>query len=166
VCRPWVKESAFASGSENLVLQRPGAGYNKIDFDACTNNNVAVCNVPGSRSTASAALTLLLGLAKKLPQQEGLLRNGRWDRQYEVIGNDLVGKILGIVARYRTECGCLGQDHVAQETGKGDTPNRIADADGLPTQNLDNWPATGSMVPMASHKVTESPRWLKCWRVC
>lgn len=105
VCRPWVKESAFALGAENLVIiERAGAGYDKIDLDACTRNNVVVCNVPDSltHSTASAALTLLLALAKKLPQQERLVKNGRWDQQYEVVGDDLVGKTLGIVGLGKT----------------------------------------------------------------
>ncbi len=105
VCRPWVRESAFASGAENLVIiERAGAGYDKIDLDACTRNDVVVCNVPDSltHSTASAALTLLLALAKKLPQQERLVRSGHWDRQYEVVGDDLIEKTLGIVGLGKT----------------------------------------------------------------
>jgi phosphoglycerate dehydrogenase-like enzyme len=105
VCRPWVRESAFAAGAENLVIiERAGAGYDKIDLDACTRNEVVVCNVPDSltHSTASAALTLLLALAKRLPQQERVVRSGRWDQQYEVVGDDLIGKTLGIVGLGKT----------------------------------------------------------------
>lgn len=105
VCRPWVRESAFALGAENLVIiERAGAGYDKIDLDACARNDVVVCNVPDSltHSTASAALTLLLALAKRLPQQERLVRSGRWDQQYEVVGDDLIEKTLGIVGLGKT----------------------------------------------------------------
>ena len=104
-CRPWVQESAFLNGADNLiVIARAGAGYDKIDLDACTRNNVLVFNVPDAltHSTASAAFTLLLALAKKLPQQEALVRSGRWDRQSEVYGDDLIGKTLGIIGLGKT----------------------------------------------------------------
>lgn len=39
-----------------------------------------------------------------------------------------------------------------KKQGKGIPPNWITDADGLPTSNLEDWPASGSMMPMASHK--------------
>jgi phosphoglycerate dehydrogenase-like enzyme len=44
----------------------------------------------------------MLALAKKLPQQEDLVRTGRWDRQAEVLGDDLIGKTLGIVGLGKT----------------------------------------------------------------
>jgi phosphoglycerate dehydrogenase-like enzyme len=105
IFRPWVKASAFANGAENLVvLARAGAGYDKIDLAACTANDVVVFNAPDTltHSTASAAFTLMLALAKKLPQQEDLVRTGRWDRQAEVLGDDLIGKTLGIVGLGKT----------------------------------------------------------------
>jgi phosphoglycerate dehydrogenase-like enzyme len=105
VLRPWVKASAFANGAENLVvLARAGAGYDKMDVAACTAHDVLVFNSPDTltHSTASAALTLLLALAKKLPQQQGLVRTGRWDRQVEALGDDLIGKTLGIIGLGKT----------------------------------------------------------------
>jgi phosphoglycerate dehydrogenase-like enzyme len=105
IFRPWVKASAFRGGAEHLVaFARAGAGYDKIDLEACTANDVVVFNAPDTltHSTASAALTLLLALAKKLPQQQSLVRSGRWDRQAEFVGDDLVGKTLGIVGLGKT----------------------------------------------------------------
>jgi phosphoglycerate dehydrogenase-like enzyme len=105
IFRPWVKASAFARGAENLVvLARAGAGYDKIDIGACTENDVVVCNAPDTltHSTASAAFTLLLALAKRLPQQERLARTGRWDLQAETLGDDLIGKTLGIIGLGKT----------------------------------------------------------------
>ncbi len=105
IFRPWVKASAFANGAENLVvLARAGAGYDKIDLTACTANDVVVFNAPDTltHSTASAALTLLLALAKKLPQQQELVRTGRWDRQSEFFGDDLTGRTLGIIGLGKT----------------------------------------------------------------
>ena len=105
IFRPWVKASAFVHGADNLVvLARAGAGYDKIDIPACTANDVVVFNAPDTltHSTASAAFTLLLALAKKLLQQQNLVRTGRWDRQAEFLGDDLVGKTLGIIGLGKT----------------------------------------------------------------
>jgi phosphoglycerate dehydrogenase-like enzyme len=105
IFRPWVKASAFAEGAEELVvIARAGAGYDKIDLEACTANDVVVFNVPDglTHSTASAALTLLLALAKKLPQQQKLVRTGMWNLQPDVYGDDLTGKTLGIIGLGKT----------------------------------------------------------------
>jgi phosphoglycerate dehydrogenase-like enzyme len=100
VLRPWVKREAFAHGAENLVvIGRSGAGYDKIDVQACSDNDVALFNAPLAlnHSTASAALMYMLALAKKLPQQEKITRAGRWDLQAEVMGHELQGRTLGII---------------------------------------------------------------------
>ncbi len=105
IFRPWVKASAFVNGAENLVvLARAGAGYDKIDIAACTKNDVALFNAPDTltHSTASAAFTMMMALAKKLWQQQDLVRRGTWDRQSEFLGDDLVGKTLGIIGLGKT----------------------------------------------------------------
>lgn len=105
IVRPWLKASAFNLGAPNLVIvARAGVGYDKIDIGACTQNDVVVCNAPDSltHSTASAAFTLMLALAKKLPQQRAIAANCQWDLQPTVYGDDLVGKTLGIIGWGRT----------------------------------------------------------------
>ncbi len=100
VLRPWVKKSTFAAGAEDLfVIGRSGAGYDKIDLDACTEAGVAVFNAPLAlnHSTASSALLFMLALAKRLFQQDRITRLGRWDSQAEVLGHEILGRTLGIV---------------------------------------------------------------------
>lgn len=100
IFRPWVKASAFANGADNLVvIGRAGAGYDKIDLPACTENDVAVFNAPDTltHSTASSAFVLILALAKRLTEQERLVRQGRWDLQAQFMGSDLPGMTLGII---------------------------------------------------------------------
>jgi phosphoglycerate dehydrogenase-like enzyme len=100
ICRPWVKPSAFSAGADKLVaIGRAGIGYDKIDVAACTANDVIVFNSPYglTHSTASAALLLILGLSKRLPLQERIVREYRWDLQKDAIGDDLAGQTLGIV---------------------------------------------------------------------
>ena len=81
------------------MIGRSGAGYDKIDLDACTENGVAVFNAPLAlnHSTASSALLFMLALAKRLFEQDRLTRQGRWDRQADVLGAEIFGRTLGIV---------------------------------------------------------------------
>jgi phosphoglycerate dehydrogenase-like enzyme len=100
ICRPWVKPSAFARGAGQLVaIGRAGIGYDKIDVAACTANDVVVFNSPYglTHSTAVAALFFILGLSKRFPLQERIVREYRWDLQKDAIGDDLAGGTLGIV---------------------------------------------------------------------
>jgi phosphoglycerate dehydrogenase-like enzyme len=100
IFRPWVKASTFARGAERLtVIGRAGAGYDKLDLAACTENDVAVFNAPDTltHATASSAFILMLALAKRLPEQQAMVRDGRWDLQPATMGLDLPGKTLGIV---------------------------------------------------------------------
>jgi phosphoglycerate dehydrogenase-like enzyme len=100
VLRPWVTPDSFAEGASDLVvIGRSGAGYDKIDLAACTENGVAVFNAPKAlyHSTASAALLFMLALAKRLPDQERIARQGHWDQQAAVVGGEIQGRTLGIV---------------------------------------------------------------------
>lgn len=100
VLRPWVKRNTFAKGAGDLVvIGRSGAGYDKVDVAACTENDVALFNAPLAlnHATASSALLFMLALAKRLHLQERIARAGRWDLQAEVMGSELQGRTLGIV---------------------------------------------------------------------
>jgi phosphoglycerate dehydrogenase-like enzyme len=100
VLRPRVRRGTFARGAGDLVvIGRSGAGYDKVDVEACTDNDVALFNAPLALNhpTASAALLFMLALAKKLPRQERVAREGRWERQAEVMGDEIQGRTLGII---------------------------------------------------------------------
>ena len=100
VLRPWVKRSTFAEGAGDLVvIGRSGAGYDKIDLDACTEHGVAVFNAPMALNhpTASSALLFMLALSKRLFEQDTLTREGRWDRVSTVMGSEIRGRTLGII---------------------------------------------------------------------
>src|SRR5262245_47957659 len=55
VLRPWVKERTLAAASELIVIGRSGAGYDKIDVEACTKHNVALFNAPLALNHATAS---------------------------------------------------------------------------------------------------------------
>ena len=65
---------------------------------------MAVFNAPTAlnHSTASAALLFMLALAKRLPDQERIVRQGHWDQQAAVLGSEIQGRTLGIVGLGRT----------------------------------------------------------------
>ena len=105
VCRPWIKASAFADGAADLVaIGRAGIGYDKLDLQASTANDVVVFNSPHgmTHSTSSAALLFILALSKRLPMQERIAREYRWDLQKDAVGDDLIGQTLGIVGLGQT----------------------------------------------------------------
>jgi phosphoglycerate dehydrogenase-like enzyme len=95
-----VQESAFAQGTDDfLAIARVGIGTDKIDLDACTRSDVVVFNAPDGlvHSTASAAMTLILAMAKKLIWQERMARSGSWANQADVTGDDITAMTLGLI---------------------------------------------------------------------
>jgi D-3-phosphoglycerate dehydrogenase len=80
------------------VIGRAGTGVDNIDLDAATAAGVVVINTPGGNAVAAAEHTfsLLLALARSVPQANRDLREGRWERK-KYVGVEVAGKTLGIV---------------------------------------------------------------------
>ena len=99
VLRPYIRPHMF-EGADNLtIIGRSGAGYDKINVQACTDNDVLLFNLPNTlnHSTASSALMFILALTKNLMAQDRITRQGRWDLQSEVLGTEIERKTLGII---------------------------------------------------------------------
>jgi len=73
-----------------------GTGTDNIDLAAAARHGVTVTNTPAvsAASIAEHALTLMLALARRIPQQDAAVREGSWPRGQ---GIELRGKTLGIV---------------------------------------------------------------------
>lgn len=99
VLRPHVKRHIFKNAPDLIAIGRSGAGYDKVDVTACTEHDVVLFNMPMAlnHSTASTALLFMLALAKRLPEQERIIRAGRWDLQAKVMGSEIEGRTLGII---------------------------------------------------------------------
>src|SRR5207248_8642180 len=84
------------------VIGRAGVGIDNVDVEAATRRGVIVMNAPGGNtiSTAEHAFSLLLCVARKIPQADMMLRAGKWDRQ-NLEGVELFNKTLGIVGMGR-----------------------------------------------------------------
>ena len=83
------------------VVSTMAVGYDHIDVDAATSHNVLVTNTPGvlTETTADLAFALLLAAARRLPESERAIREGRWTTWSPafLLGRDISGATLGIV---------------------------------------------------------------------
>jgi glyoxylate reductase len=83
------------------VVSQLAVGYDNIDVEAATEKGVLVCNTPGvlTDATADLAFALMLGQARRLPEADEALREGRWGLWSPtfMLGHDLRDKTLGIV---------------------------------------------------------------------
>lgn len=82
-----------------LAVSTTGAGYDTVDVDACTAAGVVAINQSGGNKEAAAehALAMMLSLSKRVVEADRAMRRDRnWQRN-EFLGNDLLGKTVGIV---------------------------------------------------------------------
>lgn len=85
--------------AKNLkIIGRAGVGVDNIDLEAATAKGIVVMNTPGSSSitTAEHTFSLMLALAKNIPQADASLKGGRWEKG-KFVSVELAGKTLGIV---------------------------------------------------------------------
>src|ERR1043166_10265561 len=95
--------ASIINAATNLrAIGRAGVGVDNVDVEAATRRGVIVMNAPGGNtiSTAEHAFSLLLCVARKIPQADALLRGGKWDRK-NLEGGELFNKVLGIVGMGR-----------------------------------------------------------------
>ncbi len=80
------------------VVGRAGVGVDNVDVDAATEHGVVVMNTPGGNtvSTAELTFTMILSLARKVPQASASMAAGQWDRK-KFQGRELSGKTLGVL---------------------------------------------------------------------
>ena len=93
-----VSSEIVASAVKMKVIGRAGAGVDNIDCDAATRRGIIVMNTPGGNtiSTAEHTVSLLLSLARNIPQACDSIRQGKWERK-KFTGMELFGKTIGII---------------------------------------------------------------------
>ncbi len=90
-----------AAGPQLKIVASMSVGFDHIDLKAAKDKGVAVTNTPGTLDNAVAehTITLILSLAKSIPQADAFVRAGKykgWDPKL-FVGPELAGKTLGIV---------------------------------------------------------------------
>jgi len=90
------------AGTKLRVVGRAGVGVDNVDVETATRRGVVVLNAPGGNtvSTAEHAFSLLLSVARKIPQADANVRDKKWDKK-NFEGVELYNKTLGIIGMGR-----------------------------------------------------------------
>src|SRR6266478_2313866 len=84
------------------VVGRAGVGVDNVDVECATQRGIVVMNTPGGNTISTAELTfsMLMALARKIPQAHASMKAGEWNRK-AFQGVELYGKTLGILGMGR-----------------------------------------------------------------
>ncbi len=107
-----------AAGDQLKVIANVAVGYDNVDMATATRHGILVTNTPGvlTESTADLTFALLLAVARRVPEAERYLRDGRW-QQWKIdmlCGHDVHARTLGIVG-----LGRIGQAVARRAAGFG-----------------------------------------------
>jgi D-3-phosphoglycerate dehydrogenase len=93
-----VTKEVIEAGKKLKVIGRAGVGVDNVHIPSATQKGIIVMNTPGGNTTSAAELTmsLIMALARNIPQAVHSLKAGRWDRS-KYMGTELAGKVVGIV---------------------------------------------------------------------
>ncbi len=95
----FVSRSLMESSPGIQVVGRHGVGLDNLDIPAATELGIWVVSTPeaNSESVAEHFVSLALMLSRKVSQSMRALKAGRWEDRNLYIGQELFGKVLGIV---------------------------------------------------------------------
>ena len=97
-----VSAKALAAATRLKVIGRAGVGVDNVNVEAATERGIVVMNTPGGNtiSTAEQTFSLMLSLARKIPQAHASMIAGKWDKK-SFEGTELCGKTLGVIGMGR-----------------------------------------------------------------
>lgn len=86
------------AASRLKVVGRAGVGLDNVDLKAATKKGIIAMNTPGGNTTSTAehAFSLIMALARNIPQAHGSMKAGKWERS-KFQGVELYGKTLGVI---------------------------------------------------------------------
>ncbi len=93
-----VTAEVIQAGKQLKVVGRAGVGVDNVDVEAATAHGIVVMNTPTGNTitTAEHTISLLLALAKNIPQAVASLQGGRWEKG-KFLNVELYNKTLGII---------------------------------------------------------------------
>ena len=108
-----VTPKILANAKKLKVIGRAGIGVDNVDIPAATAKGIIVMNTPfgNSITTAEHAITLMLALARQIPQADASTQAGKWEKN-RFMGVEITGKTLGVIG-----CGNIGS--IAADRGIG-----------------------------------------------
>jgi D-3-phosphoglycerate dehydrogenase / 2-oxoglutarate reductase len=97
-----VNAKVIAAAKKLRVVGRAGVGVDNVDVEAATRRGIIVMNTPGGNtiSTAEHSFSMMMALARKIPNAHATMKAGKWDRK-SFEGVELYNKTLGIVGMGR-----------------------------------------------------------------
>ena len=97
-----VTAGVMEAAKELKVVGRAGVGVDNIDVEAATQRGIVVMNTPGGNTISTAELTfsMLMALARRIPQAHMSMKSGEWNRK-AFKGVELYQKTLGILGMGR-----------------------------------------------------------------
>jgi phosphoglycerate dehydrogenase-like enzyme len=116
VLTPHVTGDSIAGSADLLAIGRFGVGYDSVDVEACTRNNVLAMITSGAvdRSMAEATLTWMLALTHHVIAKDRLVRTGCWDDRTRYMGREIRDRTLGVIG-----LGGIGRQLVTLLRGMG-----------------------------------------------
>jgi len=99
-----VTEKIIAAATNLKVIGRAGIGVDNVDIPAATKKGIIVMNTPfgNSITTAEHAISMMLSLARQIPEADASTRAGKWEKN-RFMGVEVTNKVLGIIG-----CGNIG----------------------------------------------------------
>jgi D-3-phosphoglycerate dehydrogenase len=93
-----VTEKVILAAKKLRVIGRAGIGVDNVDVPAASKHGVVVMNTPTGNTvtTAEHAISLLLALARKIPQATASMKAGKWEKA-KFQGRELANKTLGVL---------------------------------------------------------------------
>lgn len=84
------------------VVGRAGVGVDNVDVEAATKRGIIVMNTPGGNtiSTAEHAFSLMVSIARNIPQADASVKAGKWERK-AFLGVELYNKTLAVLGMGR-----------------------------------------------------------------
>jgi D-3-phosphoglycerate dehydrogenase len=104
--------------ADNLkVVGRAGIGVDNVDREAASKKGIVVMNTPTANTvtTAEHALSMMMALARKIPQATASMKGGKWEKG-RFSGVELFEKTLGVIG-----IGNIGSILARQAVGLGMT---------------------------------------------
>jgi D-3-phosphoglycerate dehydrogenase / 2-oxoglutarate reductase len=93
-----VNAELIALATSMKVIGRAGTGVDNIDVEAATRKGILVMNTPGGNTVSAAehTVSMMLSLARNIPQAHASLLEGKWDRK-KYVGTEVEEKTIGVI---------------------------------------------------------------------
>jgi len=93
-----VTEDIIGAAEKLKVIGRAGTGLDNVNIPAASKRGIVVMNTPGGNTvtTAEHALSMLMSLARNIPQADHSMKQGKWEKK-KFSGTEVFNKTLGII---------------------------------------------------------------------